>query len=49
MKDYCEKQYSVMLAEQKDSKRIIKREPELAAAYTGVPDLLRSSDKTLYQ
>ena len=37
-----------MLAEQKDSKRIVKREPELAAAYTRVPDLLRSIDKMLY-
>ena len=42
MKDYCENQYSVMLAEHKESKRIVKREPELAAAYIGVPDLLRS-------
>ena len=41
VKDYCEKQYSVMLAEHKESKRIVKREPELAAAYIGVPDLLR--------
>ena len=49
VKDYCEKQYSVMLAEQKDSKRIVKREAELAAAYTRVPDLLRSIDKMLYQ
>ena len=37
-----------MLAEHKESKRIVKREPELAAAYIGVPDLLRSIVKMLY-
>ena len=31
-----------MLAEHKESKRIVKREPDWSAAYIGVPDLLRS-------
>ena len=42
VKDYSEKEYSVMLAEHKESKRIVKREPDWSAAYIGVPDLLRS-------
>ena len=42
VKDYCEKQYSVMLAEDKESKRTVKREPDWSAAYIGVPDLFCS-------
>ena len=37
-----------MQADHKDWKRMVKREPKLAAICTGLPDLLCSADKTFY-
>ena len=41
-------QYSAMLAAHKECKRIIKREPKLAAVCAGLLDLLCSVDKPFY-
>ena len=42
------KQYSAMLAAHKEWKRMVKREPKLAAVCVGLLDLLCSVDKPLY-